>query len=99
MFLDVCYKSQDATAESQLQAVHLMSACALADPDVYTMLLLPLEQEMWHGRSCLTQQTAAAGTRTLLRLLVSIISRSCFLDGVCLDSLCGDCYHHLQDAA
>ncbi len=62
MLIDTCYKSQQATSESQLKVVHLMSACAVADPGLYSMLLSDLEQITWQGKDPGHQRAAAAGT-------------------------------------
>jgi len=61
MLMDTCYKSVHATPASQLKAVQLMSACAVADAGLYIMLLPELEQIMWRGHHPGSQVAAAAG--------------------------------------
>lgn len=61
MLMGACYKSQQATPESQLKAAHLISACAVAQAGLYIMLLPELEQIMWRGLHAGSQATAAAG--------------------------------------
>ena len=61
MLMETCCKSQHATADSQQKAVHLVSACAVAHPNVYSMLWPTLEQVMWTGQKPGTHLTAAAG--------------------------------------
>ena len=57
-----CYHARNATEESQQKAVHLMSACAVAHPDAYSVLLPLLERILWMNDKPSNQSIAAAGT-------------------------------------
>ena len=54
--------SQHATDASRQAVTGLASACAMADANVYKMLLPWLEGMMWRGQSSHLQMLAAAGT-------------------------------------
>ena len=56
-----CFYSIHATAESRQKAVRLMSACALAHPSIYILLMPTLQRIMWAEKSPELQLPAAAG--------------------------------------
>lgn len=63
-----CMKAQHATDTSKQAATRLASACAMAEPSAYSLLLPWLERMMWTGHSSSMQMTAAAGERSVSRV-------------------------------